>query len=163
MCDYNVRADTALELKRTVFANSVERPDPQGLSTFSQCTEFPPYWGIKLTSSRSGVRHSTKWLASRMLVWVSAGFSTVLPPGPLCIAYGLGLVEKNCLLWRWRWTSESANDVPSECYISCDHVGVTTVKRPDPKGLFTLSQCTEFPLHWGIKLTPFRSEVRPSN
>ncbi len=27
------------------------------------------------------------------------------------------------------------------------HVGVTTVERPDPKGLSTFSQCTEFPPH----------------
>jgi hypothetical protein len=33
-----------------------ERPDPKGLSTFSQCTEFLPHRGIKLMSYRSGVR-----------------------------------------------------------------------------------------------------------
>jgi hypothetical protein len=36
----------------------VERPDPKGLSTFSQCTEFLPHRGFELTSSRSGVRRS---------------------------------------------------------------------------------------------------------
>ncbi len=34
----------------------------------------------------------------------------------------------------------------------CDHVGVTTVERSDPKALSTFSQCTEFPQHTGLKL-----------
>jgi hypothetical protein len=32
-----------------------ERPDPKGLSTFSQCTWFPPDRGFELMSSRSRV------------------------------------------------------------------------------------------------------------
>ncbi len=56
---------------------TVERPDPKGLSTFSQCIDFPPHRGFKLMSSGSWVIGAlTKWLASRMLVWVLAGFST---------------------------------------------------------------------------------------
>ncbi len=132
----------------------VERADPRSLSTFSQCIEFPPHWGFKLMSSRSGVRRLTKWLASWMLVWVSAGFSTVLPP---------------VLFWYcpWSWfsrevlsavasgkwvcqASEYVHDMPTVSVTqpdrltwSCDHVGVTTVERPDPKSLSTFSQCTE--------------------
>ncbi len=33
-----------------------------------------------------------------------------------------------------------------------DHIGVTTVERPDPKGLPIFSQCSEFPPHKGFKL-----------
>ncbi len=36
----------------------VERPDPKGLSTFSQCTEFLPHMGVELISSRSEDRRS---------------------------------------------------------------------------------------------------------
>ncbi len=36
----------------------VERPDPKGLSTFSQCTEFLAHRRFDLMSSRSGVRRS---------------------------------------------------------------------------------------------------------
>ncbi len=38
--------------------NTVERHDPKGLSTISQCTEFPPNRGFELISSRSRVRLS---------------------------------------------------------------------------------------------------------
>jgi hypothetical protein len=36
----------------------VERPDPKGLSSFSQCTDSLPHRGFELMSSRSGVRRS---------------------------------------------------------------------------------------------------------
>ncbi len=59
----------------------VERPDPKDLSTFSQYTKFLAKRGFELTSSRSGGRCSN--YSKRMLVWVSAGFSTELPPVPI--------------------------------------------------------------------------------
>jgi hypothetical protein len=43
------------------------------------------------------------------------------------------------------------------------HVGVTTVERPDPKGLSTLSQSTKFQMHRGFELMSSRSGVRPSS
>ncbi len=33
-----------------------------------------------------------------------------------------------------------------------DHIGVTTVERPDPKGLPIFCQCSEFPPHRGFEL-----------
>ncbi len=58
----------------------VERPDPlKGLSTFCQCTEFPPQGDSNSCPPDMELGALTKWLASRMLVWVvSAGFSTIL-------------------------------------------------------------------------------------
>ncbi len=44
---------------------TVERPDPKGLSNFSQCTESLPHRGFKLMSSRLELGAPTKWLASR--------------------------------------------------------------------------------------------------
>jgi hypothetical protein len=55
----------------------------------------------------------------------------------------------------WRQTSESASDLPNRkrlqpdklCATSQawhDHVGGTTVGRPDPKGLPTFRPCTKF-------------------
>ncbi len=134
-----------------VSVTTEERPDPKDLSTFSQCTEFPPYRGFEHTSSRSGVSALTKWLASRMLVRVSAGFSTVLPPVPLWYC-----------TWAWfsrellsaiasgKWLCRQVS-LPMMCQAaivtqadrltwSCAHVGAvrTTVERPDPKDLSTL-------------------------
>ncbi len=81
-------------------------------------------------------------------------------------AHGLGLVEKYCL--PWLRAIESARQMsllgtcqaasitqPDRLTWSCDHAsrvlshraGVTTVERPDPKGLSTFSQCTEFSLN----------------
>ncbi len=46
----------------------VERPDPKGLSTFSQWTKFHPQRGFVLIASRSGVRCSNKMPSKPMLV-----------------------------------------------------------------------------------------------
>jgi hypothetical protein len=45
----------------TTFINydTVEIPDPKGLSTFSQCTEFLSHRGFELMSSRCGVSRSS--------------------------------------------------------------------------------------------------------
>jgi hypothetical protein len=42
----------------SVAMDSVGRPDPKGLSTFNQCTEFLLHMGFELISSRSGDRRS---------------------------------------------------------------------------------------------------------
>ncbi len=82
-----------------VGVTTVERPDPKSLSTFSQCTEFPPHRGFELMSSRSRVRlYVTKWLACRMLVLVSEGFSTV----PMCSSKAVleGVLKRSLLRLR---------------------------------------------------------------
>ena len=67
-CMYHTRVYSPSRLRdisrdeAVVFAlplqSSVERPDPKGLSTFSQCTESLPHGGFELMSSRSRVRRS---------------------------------------------------------------------------------------------------------
>jgi hypothetical protein len=62
------------------------------------------------------------------------------------------------LLWCWECDSGRQASLPVTCQAasitqpdrltwSCDHVGVTNVERPDPKGLSTFSQCTELLPH----------------
>jgi hypothetical protein len=63
--------------KKWKIAKIVERPDPKDLSN------APISHRIRDSNSRPPdleLGTPTKWLASRMLVRVSAGFSTVLPP-----------------------------------------------------------------------------------
>ncbi len=58
---------------------------------------------------------------------------------------------------------------PDRLTLLCDHtshvlrhhIGVTTAERPDPKGLFTFSQCIKFPMHRGFKLVSLNLELGP--
>ncbi len=90
-------------------------------------------------------------------------------------AHGLGLVEKYSLPWHRQVSlpvmcQAVSITQPDRLTRSCDHancvlrhpVGVTTVERPDPKGLSTFSQSTEFPLHMGFNFISSRSGVRHS-
>ncbi len=83
---------------------NVEKHDPVDLFTYSQCTEFLPHNGFKLTSSR---------IASQLDASLSLG--RLLYSAPLSLWYST---------WAWfsrevmsAMASESANDVRScECY-----------------------------------------------
>jgi hypothetical protein len=90
----------------------LKRPDPKGLSTFSQCTEIPSHRGFVLKSSRSGVRRFNEMASKSMLVWVSQQASLQCSlQYSFGTEHGLGLVEKYCL--PWHRASEAALDVPS--------------------------------------------------
>ncbi len=54
-------------LRHHVGVTTVERPDPKGLSTFNQCTEFLPHRGFELMSSTDlELGALTKWLPSNI-------------------------------------------------------------------------------------------------
>jgi hypothetical protein len=96
--------------------DTVEWPDPRPVF---------PLWVSALSSRRIGDSKScspdleigtlNKWLASRMLVWLSEGFSTVLPPVPLWYCtWAWFNREVSSAVASGQWVCqayESANDV----------------------------------------------------